>query len=58
MKYEIQSRDYYGQWSIDTVGTENVFDTETEAWAAVEDLKQLGHEWAEADYRVEPIRSE
>ena len=40
------------EWSIDAVGQPNEFETEEEAWEAIEKLRELGGEWAVAEYNV------
>ena len=51
--YEIITRsEKYPEWANDAVGQPNEFDTEEAAWAAVEELRKLGNEWAEAEYSV------
>jgi len=52
MKYEIQT-EHQGMWIAANVGTHgNEFDTREEAEAAIEDLRKLGGEWADAEYRI------
>ena len=56
--YEIQnrSRDWgYRQWSPDGIGGPNEFETEAEAVEVIEALRELGEDWAEAEYRVREI---
>ena len=65
--FEIQTQFDGGQWSAE-IGEPNAFDTETEAWKTIEQLKRLDRDdWAAADppylkfrprYRVREIASE
>lgn len=59
--YQIESRStdteapsYAREWSADSVGDAdaNRFETIDEAEQAIEALRQLGDEWATAEYRV------
>ena len=50
-QYEIQTR-IGDEWSNE-VGADNVFTSEAEAWAAIAELKTLGDDWRDAEYRVE-----
>jgi hypothetical protein len=50
--FVILTRDHNGNWADDCVGDGNRFDTEEEAWAAVQSLRDLGGEWAGVEYRV------
>ena len=56
MKYEVQTT-YDGQWS-DEVGEPNVFGSVDEAEEAIAELKTLGDDWLQAEYRVKEIREE
>lgn len=58
--YEIQTRNrknrLLSEWSAESLFRDgNEFATLDEAWAAVEDLKTLGEEWLDCDYRVVEI---
>ena len=58
MRYQIESRTTHWasrEWSPDGIGEPNEFDTEAEALAAIDALRQLGEDWAEAEYRVVPL---
>ena len=52
--YEIQTK-YGGEWSNE-VGDRNEFDTETEALAAIGQLKEIDEEWSRANYRVVAVK--
>ena len=41
-------------WSTDGVGDDNSFPSEKAAEKAIEDLRRLGPDWADAEYRVVP----
>ena len=42
-------------WTVDTVGDENNFASLDEAMEAIDELRQLGPEWAEARYGVRNV---
>lgn len=52
--YRIETKDSSGRWSSDVEAYDgaNRFDSEAEAEAAIESLRKLGDEWADAEYRV------
>ncbi len=56
MTFQIESRNtassLTSEWDIDGIGEPNAFDTYEEAEAAIEELRQLGDDWAAAEYRV------
>jgi hypothetical protein len=54
MAFEIISRSKAtgNEWHNDEIGEPNVFETEAEAWAAIEELRKLGEDWATAEYDV------
>ena len=52
-KYEVQTK-YDGQWSNE-VGEPNVFGSEAEAEEAIAELKTLGDDWREAEYRAKEV---
>jgi len=60
MTYQIETRGTdtadpeYGQWSTEYVGdgAMNEFSSVAEATAVVEELRLLGGNWADAEYRV------
>lgn len=54
MVYRIEVLGHDGSWSPD-IGDGNVFWTETEAWEAVDELRGLGDDWANSEFRVEPV---
>lgn len=57
--YEIQTRsDRHTEWDADAVGdrSANRFATREEAEEAIEGLRALGDDWADAEYRVVPVR--
>ena len=54
--YEIQTK-YGGEWSNE-VGDRNEFDTETEALAAIGDLKGIDEGWSSANYRVVAVKED
>ena len=47
-----------GEWTNDGIGDANRFDTEAEAQDGIAQLRQLGEEWANAEYRVRPVAIE
>jgi hypothetical protein len=53
MKYEVQTK-HDGEWSNE-VGEPNVFGSEAEAEEAIAELKTLGDDWLEAEYRVKEV---
>ena len=53
--YEILTQDQYGTWDNDGVGEPNIFESEAAAWEGIEELRALGEEWADAEYRVREI---
>ena len=53
-RYEIITR-FDGEWTNDGIGTPNEFATRAEAEAAIEELRALGDDWAEAEYDVREI---
>lgn len=57
MAFEIISRSKAtgNEWHNDEIGEPNVFETEAEAWAAIEELRKLGEDWATAEYDVREI---
>ena len=55
MLYEIETQLRSGEWSNE-VGDRNEFDTETEALAAIGELKGIDEEWAVAEYRVVAVK--
>ena len=57
VKYQIETRHsgHGTDWRADVIGDNNEFDTEQEALDAIPGLAALGAEWAEAEYRVQPI---
>ena len=56
-KFEIQTI-YDGEWSNECPGGANVFDSASSAEKAIAELKQLGDDWIDAEYRVVAIRDE
>ena len=56
-KFEIQTM-YDGEWSNECPGDPNVFASEYDAEKAIAELKQLGDDWIDAEYRVVAIRDE
>jgi hypothetical protein len=50
--WTIETKDAHGQWRGDTVGEQNAFQCEADAFRAIEDLRRLGEDWARAEYRV------
>lgn len=52
-KYEIQV--LAGRWTPDGLGEPNAFATVDEARIAVADLRKLGPEWSDRNYRIQPI---
>lgn len=52
MSYEIVTRLEDGAWTNDEVGSPNTFDRLDDAWEAVEELRRLGDDFAEAEYDV------
>jgi hypothetical protein len=45
----------YRDWTTDAIGQPNEFVTREEAEEAIESLKALGDDWAEAEYRVREV---
>jgi hypothetical protein len=56
VQYEIETQLRSGEWSAEAVGDRNEFDTETEALAAIGQLKEIDEEWAVAEYRVVAVK--
>jgi hypothetical protein len=56
-KFEIQTI-YDGQWSTECLGEATVFASEYDAEKAIAELKQLGDDWLDGEYRVVAIRDE
>mgnify|MGYP005833024159 FL=1 len=58
--FEIQSKGDDGNWSVDYVGEQNVasFATEEDANDMIAELKKLGEEWEDGEYRVVPVKKE
>lgn len=54
MSYEIQAKGKYGDWDSEYVsGDPNAtFSSQTEAEDAIEQIKALGTDWANREYRV------
>lgn len=56
--YEIITRNRYGHWDNSQVGSDiedNRFATEQDAWDAIEELRNLGDDWADAEYDVREV---
>ncbi len=54
-KYMIEGRGQAGDWSEEYVGNDtdaNTFTTEEEAEESIQELRKLGDDWADAEYRV------
>jgi len=53
MKFKIQCRDSFGNWDESVIGPETqIFETREGAEAAITDLRTLGPDWTDAEYRV------
>ena len=55
MKYQIETRNKYdSNWSS-YIGSDNFFSTKKKANDAIDELKKLGEDWAESEYRVQEM---
>jgi hypothetical protein len=55
VKYQIESRstkDPQSDWTAEIGAISNSFDTPEQAFSMIEDLKWLGPDWSDAEYRV------
>ena len=50
--FVIETQDSSGQWCDDMVGDANEFATRDEAEAMIPELRKLGDDWLDAEYRV------
>lgn len=58
VRYQIETRGPASRdWTTDGIGAANEFATEAEAEATIEALRNLGDDWAEAEYRVTEVAS-
>ena len=64
MAFEIVTRNEFDEWTQDAeetsryiggAATDNQFDSADEAWAGIEQLRQIGPEWAAAEFDVREV---